>query len=239
MDQPVIAQANQPRFETPHAVDKGCGFRRRASRNSGPMRRLHRDINQNFRLARIHGIYLYRSLVIRAPRVEKHPRLCVRNHSCVHCKRTLFTKQELCDTLLNADMDDVGKRIREVRKSRGMTQDQLATATGLSKSFISEVENDSRNASSKNLLNIADALGASLEYLLRGVSPSDKQSEKTVNVPPQLAVAAERLGLTFSEMLDLLQTQRSVVARRGFDTPKELSAENWMDLHKTIKKVFG
>jgi transcriptional regulator with XRE-family HTH domain len=136
-------------------------------------------------------------------------------------------------------MDDVGKRIREVRKSRGMTQDQLATATGLSKSFISEVENDSRNASSKNLLNIADALGASLEYLLRGVSPSDKQSEKTVNVPPQLAVAAERLGLTFSEMLDLLQTQRSVVARRGFDTPKELSAENWMDLHKTIKKVFG
>jgi transcriptional regulator with XRE-family HTH domain len=120
-----------------------------------------------------------------------------------------------------------------------MTQDQLATATGLSKSFISEVENDSRNASSKNLLNIANALGASLEYLLRGVSPSDTQPEKTVNVPPQLAVAAERLGLTFSEMLDLLQTQRSVVARRGFDTPKELSAENWMDLHKAIKKVFG
>jgi transcriptional regulator with XRE-family HTH domain len=136
-------------------------------------------------------------------------------------------------------MDDVGKRIREVRKSRGMTQDQLATATRLSKSFISEVESDARNASSKNLLNIANALGASLEYLLRGVSPSATQPEKTVNIPPQLAVAAERLGLKFSEMLDLLQTQRSVVARRGFDTPKELSVENWMDLHRAIRKVFG
>ncbi|MBX5496922.1 MAG: helix-turn-helix domain-containing protein, partial [Bryobacteraceae bacterium] len=108
-------------------------------------------------------------------------------------------------------MDDVGKRIREVRRSRGMTQDQLAAATGLSKSFISEVENDSRNVSSKNLLNIANALGASVEYLLRGVSPAAPQPEIAVTIPPQLAEAARRLNLSFAETVDLLQTQQSVV----------------------------
>lgn len=135
-------------------------------------------------------------------------------------------------------MDDVGKRIREVRKSRGMTQDQLAAATGLSKSFISEVENDSRNASSKNLLNIANALGASVEYLLRGVSPAAPQPETAVTIPPQLAEAARRLNLSFAETVDLLQTQQSVVARRGA-APKELTVKDWVDLYRTIKKVFG
>jgi transcriptional regulator with XRE-family HTH domain len=139
-------------------------------------------------------------------------------------------------------MDDVGKRIREIRKARSMTQDQLAVATGLSKSFISEVENDSRNASSKNMLKIANALGASVEYLLRGVSlaaPAMVATESAVSIPPQLALAAERLRLSFSETLDLLQTQQSVVARRGTGAPKELTVDNWVDLHKTIKKVFG
>jgi transcriptional regulator with XRE-family HTH domain len=136
-------------------------------------------------------------------------------------------------------MDHVGKRIREVRKSRGMTQDQLAAATGLSKSFISEVENDSRNASSKNLLNIANALGASVEYLLRGISLGAAVPEKVISMPPQLALAAERLGMSFSETLDLLQMQQTVVGRRRATPPKELTVENWVDLHKAIKKVFG
>jgi transcriptional regulator with XRE-family HTH domain len=139
-------------------------------------------------------------------------------------------------------MNDIGRRIREIRKSRGMTQDQLAAAAGLSKSFISEVENDSRNASSRNLLNIANVLGASVEYLLRGISLGAAVaagSEKVVSIPSQLALAAERLGLSFSETLDLLQMQQTVVARRGASAPKDLTVEDWADLHKTIKKVFG
>ena len=120
-----------------------------------------------------------------------------------------------------------------------MTQDQLATATGLSKSFISELENDSRNASSKNLLKIANSLCASVEYLLSGLSPGSSAIQREVRIPPQLAAAAERLGLTFAETVDLLRTQESIIARRGGAEPKELTLEKWMDLHKAIKKVFG
>jgi transcriptional regulator with XRE-family HTH domain len=136
-------------------------------------------------------------------------------------------------------MATVGDRIRLVRESKGLTQDQLATAAGISKSFISEVENGKRNVSAQNLLRIANALGASIEYLMRGVSAAPQQEAAAVTVPPELATAAERLGLSFSETLDLLQTQRSVVARRSGAVSKDLTVEHWIDLHKTIKRVFG
>jgi transcriptional regulator with XRE-family HTH domain len=139
-------------------------------------------------------------------------------------------------------MNTVGRRIREVRKQRGLTQDKLAHVSGLSKSFISEVENGLRNASSMNLLRVANALGASVEYLLRGLSPTPSATgaaEKDVSIPRQLALAAERLQLSFSETVDLLQTQQSVVARRGASAPKELTVDNWVNLYKAIKKVFG
>ena len=133
----------------------------------------------------------------------------------------------------------VGDRIRLVRESKGLKQDQLATTAGISKGFISEVENGKRNVSSQNLLRIANALGASVEYLLRGVSAAAQHEEAVITSPPELATAAERLRLSFSETLDLLQTQRSVIARRSRGVSKELTVESWIDLHNTIKKVFG
>jgi transcriptional regulator with XRE-family HTH domain len=136
-------------------------------------------------------------------------------------------------------MSTVGQRIRLVRGSKRLTQDQLAAAAGISKSFVSEVENDKRNVSSQNLLHIANALGASVEYLLRGVTTSPQQETAAVTVPPELAAAAERLGLSFTDALELLETQRSVVARRRAGVQKELTIENWIELHNTIKKVFG
>ena len=147
-------------------------------------------------------------------------------------KRFLLSFSEL-------PMGTVGERIRIVRESKGLTQDQLAAAAGISKSFVSEVENGKRNVSAQNLLRIANAMEASVEYLLRGGSLAAQEEPAAVTVPPELAAAAERLGLSFSATLDLLQTQRSVVARRGSGPSKDLTVENWIDLHNAIKKVFG
>lgn len=48
-----------------------------------------------------------------------------------------------------------------------MNQDILAERAGLSKGFLSDVENNKRNVGSQNLLKIANVLGASVDYLLR------------------------------------------------------------------------
>jgi transcriptional regulator with XRE-family HTH domain len=112
----------------------------------------------------------------------------------------------------------------------------LAADAGLSKGFLSEVENDKRNLSAQNLLKIANALGASVEYLLRGVEQL-RQDQEPVVIPPELSQAAEQLALTYVQTLALLDTHRSVVARRG-KGQKTFSVEDWIELHRAIDKVF-
>lgn len=52
----------------------------------------------------------------------------------------------------------VGIRIREIRKSKGLTQDQLAELSQFHYSYIGGVERGERNISLSNLAKIADAL---------------------------------------------------------------------------------
>ena len=64
-------------------------------------------------------------------------------------------------------METVGKRLQHVRNLRGLTLDQLAERAGISKSFLSEVEHDRSGITGEKLLRVANALGASLDFLLR------------------------------------------------------------------------
>ena len=135
-------------------------------------------------------------------------------------------------------MPTAGDRISDIRKKRVMTRDQLARTTGLSKSFLSEVENKNRNISVENLLKIANALGTSIQFLLEGWTKEPLES-RTIRIPPELSKAAEQLELSFSETIELLEAHSSVVARRAAKKIKEFSPEDWIKLHYAIKKVFG
>ena len=53
----------------------------------------------------------------------------------------------------------VGEQVRRNRKSRGMTQERLADLSGLSFSYISDVERGTRNISLESLGKIIEALG--------------------------------------------------------------------------------
>lgn len=134
-------------------------------------------------------------------------------------------------------MAATGDRIKEIREARGMTQDQLADKARISKGFLSDVENDKRNISSENLLKVANALGASVDYLLRGETRSAKREE--VVIPPELSEAAEELNLSYAETLQLLEAHRSVIARRSSKATKRFTADDWKQLHRAIKTVFG
>lgn len=58
-----------------------------------------------------------------------------------------------------ADRAPIGPRLRAARHARGLSIDALATATGLTKSFLSKLERDTTNASVASLLRVCDALG--------------------------------------------------------------------------------
>lgn len=135
-------------------------------------------------------------------------------------------------------MATIGERIKEVRESQRLTQDELAAKTGLSKGFLSDLENNKRGISSENLLRVAGALGATLDYLARGaVTSADRP--KPVEIPHELSVAAEQLNLTYAETLEMLDAYNSIVARRSNRQQEPFDVDRWKKLHAAISKVFN
>ncbi len=60
----------------------------------------------------------------------------------------------------------LGRKIRDLRLRRGLTVQQLADASRLSKGFISQVENDRTSPSLATLRDLAGALETSVAYLV-------------------------------------------------------------------------
>ncbi len=63
----------------------------------------------------------------------------------------------------------VGLNIRQARKGKGMSQESLALAADLDRSYIGGVERGERNISIINLKKIADALKIPVSQLLKGL----------------------------------------------------------------------
>jgi transcriptional regulator with XRE-family HTH domain len=61
----------------------------------------------------------------------------------------------------------LGQKLRELRKARGLTLDELAQETGSSKSYIWELENKPvTRPSAEKIAKIATVLGVTPEFLL-------------------------------------------------------------------------
>lgn len=70
----------------------------------------------------------------------------------------------------------IGERIREIRKSRGLTQRELGERLGLSYQSIAQWENDLRKPKSETILKIACALGVRYEDIV-GLEAFDTGAE--------------------------------------------------------------
>lgn len=63
-----------------------------------------------------------------------------------------------------------GERVRHLRKKRGWSQEELADACGLHRTYIGAVERGERNISLLNIVAFAHALGVKPANLLEGIS---------------------------------------------------------------------
>ena len=132
-----------------------------------------------------------------------------------------------------------GDRIRDAREERGWTQEKLAEAARISKGFLSDLENNNRGVSAEYALRIADALGVSLDFLMRGEQGKEEIAREPVKIPPELSQAAQELGLSYSETLTLLDAHEAVVARRSNRTIRRRTVEDWKKLHTAIKEAYS
>lgn len=73
----------------------------------------------------------------------------------------------------------LGKRIREERKKSNLTQAQLAELINVSTTYVGFIERGERSITLDKLVNIATALGISVDYLLRdSVTVNSSAQEK-------------------------------------------------------------
>jgi transcriptional regulator with XRE-family HTH domain len=62
-----------------------------------------------------------------------------------------------------------GKRVRELRKGRGYSQEGFAQECGLDRTYFGGIERGERNAALRNIDRIARTLGVSLSELMAGL----------------------------------------------------------------------
>ena len=74
---------------------------------------------------------------------------------------------------------DVGQKVRDLRKRKRLTLDQLANASGSSKSYIWEIENKAGKVrpSAQKLQAIADVLQVTVAFLVGDEAQADAEDE--------------------------------------------------------------
>ena len=133
-------------------------------------------------------------------------------------------------------MKSIGERIKEARKSAGLTQLELAKKTELSRSYIGDIEKDRYNPSVSTLQLIATATNTPLEDLL----PSTKTVSPT-DLPPLTPKDERDIARDLENMIESLDGS-AAMGNAESDEDRELlraSLETAMKIAKrTAKKKF-
>lgn len=138
-------------------------------------------------------------------------------------------------------MDTVGERIKARRDELDWTQDKLAEEAGISKSFLSDLENGKRNVGADKLLDIARALSLSLDYLMTGKKTRKKgavDAPEQVQIPTSLAAFAGNQGLSFRQTIALLEMQNQIIAHRSSTKKGDLEKIDWQKFYEAVKEFL-
>ncbi len=114
----------------------------------------------------------------------------------------------------------LGLQLRAARTGRGLTIAELAAASGLSKGFVSQVENDRTSPSLDTLERLATALGLTVVDLLRGATAAPVGPYVVPGALQPATVPERRLGLVGRErLLPAGPVQAGVPAVREISPP--------------------
>ena len=79
-------------------------------------------------------------------------------------------------TSKSSQLASFGKIVRQIRESKGFSQEEFAALCGLDRTYISGIERGRRNIGLANILLIADALNVKASTLLEFHAPDGNQS---------------------------------------------------------------
>jgi len=127
--------------------------------------------------------------------------------------------------------EEIGKRIRKLRLERKLTQSALAQASGLTKGYVSKIENSKSSPPVSTLIVLAEALGVTMDTIFseEGPRPPFTVVRKTERMPvarpgSQFGYFYEPLGHKFPERhMDpyILTIPRNPAGTKFFQHPGE------------------
>jgi transcriptional regulator with XRE-family HTH domain/predicted transcriptional regulator len=124
----------------------------------------------------------------------------------------------------SVDLVTLGQRLRHLRKSKGMTLEQLSEAVGRAPSQLSVIENGKREPKLSVLQAVAAALGVSLQDLLRPEAPSRR--------------AGLEIELAHFQRDDTYAALGLPVVRGGSRLPAD-ALEALVGLHRELSRVLA
>jgi transcriptional regulator with XRE-family HTH domain len=95
------------------------------------------------------------------------------------------------------DESIIGKRIKSARRLKGLTLQDVADETGLTKGYLSKIETSGKAAPVPTLARIAKVLGVPLAELFGGVEKAERVSVVRADERPQLAKGAREFGYIY------------------------------------------
>ncbi len=91
------------------------------------------------------------------------------------------------------DIKKSGERIRQLRKARGMTQEQVAMKLNIGDRYLRKIENGENGPSIDTLVEIAALFGVSLDYIIMGCQSQDDLKQRLRIAIQNLSALAEEL----------------------------------------------
>jgi transcriptional regulator with XRE-family HTH domain len=124
----------------------------------------------------------------------------------------------------------LGAVLRSLRKNRGYTLAEVASTTGLSVSFLSDVERGRTRPSLDSLVKLADCYNSSITTIIDGVDAETLSTETTY--PPGFKDFLREIDVE-PDLVDLLLRMERRAAERA------LTKDDWLQYYYSLKAILN
>ena len=130
----------------------------------------------------------------------------------------------------------IADRIQSLRKSKGMSQEELADAVGVSRQAVSKWESEQATPDLDKVIIMSDIFDVTTDYLLKGIEPVETVDHKTMADVVDQKILTEKNGKRAKSILkwvliiagalvviDLISMLIFFIVN-GFKSPKHISS---------------
>ncbi len=150
------------------------------------------------------------------------------------CNEKIYKEKKVkASTQVGANAMTIGQRIREIRRERELTLKQLADKSGLTLTYLSDVERNQTRPSLKALLRIAGALEVSMADLLSGVEEFGTATDEAL--PAGLRELKDDPTIASQLDDDWLQT----LQRLNYRGKRPQTKEEWQEIFMYLRRILN